>query len=286
MKTLGLALGGGGLKGLAHIGIIQVLQENGFKPQFISGTSSGSIIAALYASGISPYEIEQIVLGLTPDQYLDFNYIGGVKYLLHWLVKGYNYKLSGLIIGDKIEKMIYRLTKGKKLTDIELPLAIIACDIDSGRRIVFTNQDVQYDSDDTLVVKDALLSEAVRASISIPATFEPKQFQGMQLVDGGLKDIVPVMINKFMGAQYILAVSLGQEIYASKVEGIPQIISRTISILTYDTSETEQDYFADLLLSPDLPDVALGDLQAVPQLIRAGRRIMRDNINRLSSGLQ
>ncbi|MDD4801365.1 MAG: patatin-like phospholipase family protein [Syntrophomonas sp.] len=285
MKSLGLALGGGGLKGLAHIGVLQVLCENDIRPVFISGTSAGSIIAALYASGISPYRIETIVTGLTSNDYLDYNVMGMFKYFLNFLIPGYKYNLDGILVGDKIEKLIYDLTKGKYLMEIKMPLAIISCDIDSGSKIIFTNQPIKEEADDVIVIHDALLSEAVRSSISIPVTFQPKVCQGMQMVDGGLKDIVPVMVNKYMGASYVLAINLGKEIYQTKVNGIPQTISRAISIMVFETSNTEERFFADMLLFPDVPDVGLNDMQNAPQIIRAGRRIMRENIAALKKGL-
>jgi len=284
MKSLGLALGGGGLKGLAHIGVLQILADERIKPAFISGTSAGSIIAALYASGNSPYKIEEIISKLSTHDYLDYNIIGMVKYLLKFLLPGYNYSLDGIVAGNKVENLIYKLTGGKTLADIELPLAIVSCDIDSGRKIIFTNRPMDIENDD-IVITDALLSEAVRSSISIPVTFLPKQFRGMQMVDGGLKDIVPVMVNKYMGADYVLGVNLGKEIYQTKVSGIPQIISRTLSIMTFETSDTEEEFFADMLLYPGVGDISLTDLKDAPQIIRAGRRVMRENINKLKTEL-
>jgi NTE family protein len=285
MKNLGLALGGGGLKGLAHIGVLQVLDENHIKPAYISGTSAGSIIAALYASGLTPNQIEQEVTKLSPSDYVDYNIIGVLKYLFRLIMPGYKYSLDGILTGNKIEKLVHKLTRGKSLSDVELPISIVSCDIDSGRKIIFTNQNMSIDDDDSLVVKDALLSEAVRSSISIPVTFQPKKFRGMQMVDGGLKDIVPVITNKFMGADYVQAVNLGKEIYQNKVRGIPQIISRTISIMTYETSDTEEEFFADMLLYPGVADVSLTNLKEAAQIIRAGRRVMRDNIDKLKKEL-
>jgi len=286
MKSLGLALGGGGLKGLAHIGVLQILSDNGIKPGFISGTSAGSIIAAFYASGLSPYQIEEVVTKLTPSDYLDYNIMGVLKYLLNLLIPGYKYSLDGIVMGDKIEKLVCRLTGGKSLMEIELPLAIVSCDIDSGRKIIFTNQQMDIEDEDIIIISDALLSEAVRSSVSIPVTFQPKHFLGMQMVDGGLKDIVPVMVNKWMGADYVLAINLGKETYQTKVNGLSQIISRTLSIMTFETSDAEEKFFADMLLYPGVADISLTDMKDAPQIIRAGRRVMRENIAELKQGLR
>ena len=285
MKTLGLALGGGGLKGLAHIGVLQILADNHIPPVYITGTSAGSIFAALYASGISPYQMEDIICSLSTRDYLDYNITGIIKYLLNLVLPCYDYSLDGLLAGDKIEKLVNGWTGGKSLADSELPLAIVACDIDSGRKIIFTNHVINL-PDSEIIIKNALLSEAVRSSISIPVTFSPKQFQGMQIVDGGLKDIVPVMITKYMGADYVLGINLGKEIYHTKVKGILQIIGRTLSIMTFETSDTEEDFFADMLLHPEVPDVNLTDIKDAAKIIRVGRQVMQANIAHLRRELE
>ena len=285
MKTLGLALGGGGLKGLAHIGVLQILADNHIPPVYITGTSAGSIFAALYASGISPYQMEDIICSLSTRDYLDYNITGIIKYLLNLVLPCYDYSLDGLLAGDKIETLVNGWTRGKSLADSELPLAIVACDIDSGRKIIFTNHVINL-PDSEIIIKDALLSEAVRSSISIPVTFSPKQLQGMQIVDGGLKDIVPVMITKYMGADYVLGINLGKEIYHTKVKGILQIIGRTLSIMTFETSDTEEDFFADMLLHPEVPDVNLTDIKDAAKIIRVGRQVMQANIAHLRRELE
>lgn len=281
MKTLGLALGGGGMKGMAHIGVLQILRDNNICPQYISGTSIGSIIAALYACGISPYRMQEIVSELSPADYLDYNIIGTLKYLFSLVWPGYQASLEGIVLGNKVEKMVYELTGGKKLMDLDFPLAIISCDIDSGKKVIFTNQNMDYEQTDVIIIQDALLSEAVRASISIPVTFQPKNFQGIQMVDGGVRDIVPASVNKTMGADYVLGVNLGQEIYDTKVKGIIQIISRTLSILTYETSEMEEEIFADMLVYPGIKNTSLDDISEYEKIIRAGRRAMKEKLNRL-----
>jgi len=285
MKSIGMALGGGGLKGMAHIGVLEVMQENGLKPQYLCGTSAGSIIAALYASGISPYQMQSIALKLSPSDFIDYNLLGTFKYLLSLICPFYEAPLEGIILGNKLEKMIYELTEGKKLAEVNMPLAIIACDIDSGRKVVFTNQDMEIERCDVLIVRDALLSEAVRCSVSIPVTFVPKDFAGLKMVDGGLKEIVPAAIAKIMGADYILSVNLGQEMYDSQVEGIPQIISRTLSILTFETSEMEEEIYSDMTIYPGVQGTSLDDTAAIAKIIRAGRRAMRENIEELKRQL-
>ncbi|MGE5390662.1 MAG: patatin-like phospholipase family protein [Deltaproteobacteria bacterium] len=285
MKELGLALGGGGLKGLAHIGVLQVLEASAIPVTMISGTSAGSLVAALYASGMSPRQMETAALSLKPSDYLDYNVAGLLKALVGFLVPGLEISLDGVLKGDKLEQLVYYLTGGQSLRDVKIPLSIIACDINTGREVIFTNCDLSADND-TVIIHEALLSEAVRASCSIPATFVPLDFRGMQMVDGGVRSIVPVKAQQQMGAEYTLAVNLGQETYKEPVQGIPQIVGRTLNILTYETSSTDQAILADLAIYPGVTGVKLDDLSKAEEIIRAGRRAMRENLPQLEAGLR
>ncbi len=285
MKKLGLVLGGGGLKGLAHIGVLQVLDEHHIPVFSISGTSSGSIIAAFFAAGISPYEMEKIVLNLKPSDYLDYNISGMLKYGLGLLLPGKNPTLNGLIKGQKLEKLMADLTDYKTLNEVTIPLAIIACNINTGDEVIFSNLNPVSESQ-AIFVGEALLSEAVRASTSIPGIFIPYYFRSMQLVDGGIKAIVPVAIQSEMGAEYVMTVNLGKERYREPVAGIPQIISRTLEILVYETSDTAETLYADLRINPFIPEVRLDEIEKASSIIRAGRRAMLAQLGKLQKGLR
>jgi NTE family protein len=285
MKKLGLALGGGGLRGLAHIGILQVLEDNNIPLNVVAGTSVGSIIAALYASGMSAYQMEQEVVKLKPYDYLDYNISGFIKHFLACFFPPINNNIDGIIKGERLEKIVYRLTGGRDLRDSKVPLAIIACDIDSGREIIFASQKIPVQGNDILLIEDARLSQAVRASTAIPAVFVPYRLQGMQLVDGGVRSMVPVMVQRLLGAEYILAINLGQEVYDQAVEGIPQIVNRTISILAYETSATEQKVYANMVIHPQVGEVKLHDLHRAPEIVRIGRRVMKERIDELKKAL-
>lgn len=284
MKSLGLALGGGGLKGLAHIGVLEIIEDEQIPVSIISGSSAGSIFAALYASGMSAYEMEKLVLNdISPGDYIDYNIGGLLRYLFAFFLPGMTASLDGLIKGNKLEKLIYDLTKGKSLQDSRIPLAIISCDINTARKVVFTNKDIKDTG--SVIIRNALLSEAVRSSISIPATFVPRHFHGMQMVDGGIRDIVPVKTQILMGAQYVLAVNLGQETYQEKVSGIIEIVARTLNILSYETSDTAEDMFADMIIYPETGNVRLDEMEKAGQIIRAGRRVMRNKVAELKKEL-
>ncbi|NLO20979.1 MAG: hypothetical protein GX119_03130 [Syntrophomonadaceae bacterium] len=286
MKSLGLALGGGGLRGLAHIGVLQVLEDNHIKVSMISGTSIGSIIGGLYACGISAYELETIALRLKPSDYLDYNISGFIKYMLSLFLPGVKAQLNGIIKGCKLERLVYQLSDGKSMGQIKLPLSIIACDINTGLEVVFTNSKQLCGNQRTVIIYNALLSEAARCSSSIPATFVPRNFHGRQMVDGGVKNMVPVWIHKIMGAEYILAVNLGQKEYDHPVAGLPQIISRTINILSFETSDSEEKIFADMLLFPGVEEVLLDDISQARAIIKQGRLAMQKRLPELKQGLK
>lgn len=285
MKELGVALGGGGLKGLAHIGILQVLQENKIPIRQISGTSIGGIIASLYATGMSPYQMEKIALNLNTSEYIDYNLTGILKYISSLYIPGVNIPFNGFIKGDKLEKLMCKLTRNRTLEDVKIPLAIISCDIDTGKEVVFSNRDLDL-TDTQILIKEAKLSQATRASSSIPVTFVPYKYDHMQLVDGGIREIVPVRAPLLMGADYVLAVNLGQEVYKEKVKGILQIINRTLSILIFETSKESQEILADMVIFPGITGVDITDVKKAGEIIRAGRRAMKQKIAELKEALQ
>lgn len=285
MKSLGLALGGGGLKGFAHIGVLQVLEDNRIPVSYLSGTSAGALVAALYASGLSAYQIEALTRALKPSDYLDYNISGLIKWVLSRYIPGLSASLDGIIKGDKITGLVDKWTRGKTLKDCQIPICIIACDIDTGREVVFTNQDIEFVGPEYVIIRDASLSEAVRASISIPAAFVPLDYADMQMVDGGLKSMVPVLAQKVMGADYVLAVNLGTQLYSEGVSGIPAIVTRSLSILTYETSDAAQHMFADMAIYPGIDDVDLDDVDQGPAIIRAGRRAMKSQLEKLEKDL-
>ncbi|HWP98201.1 MAG TPA: patatin-like phospholipase family protein [Syntrophomonadaceae bacterium] len=285
MKKLGLALSGGGLRGFAHIGVLQILEENQVPVSMISGTSAGSIITALYASGMSPRAMEEVALSLSVSDYIDYNWRGLLQYLISLRYPRLKSDFDGFVRGDRLERMIYELTQGKSLQDCKIPLAIVACDINTGKKVVFSNRPIGKDDPDQELVSIAWLSEASRASSAIPGVFTPKDVGDMQLVDGGVCDMVPVIEQKALGAEYILAVNLGDKNYDQEVRGMIPVITRSLNILEYETSHLAEELYADLVITPATGDVHLDDLSQTASLIRSGRRAMKANLNQLLDGL-
>jgi len=176
MKKLGVVLGAGSAYGFAHIGVLKVLEKNNIKISYISGTSIGAVIGALYASGISAIQLENIAKETKITDLLDFTV-----------------PKSGFLYGKKIEDLISKLTYKKEFKDLAIPLAVVAADLTSGEKIVFTA---------------GHLARAVRASISIPALFMPVQQHKHILVDGAIIDPIPIDVVKEMGADVIIAIDL------------------------------------------------------------------------------
>ncbi|MDR1159948.1 MAG: patatin-like phospholipase family protein [Syntrophomonadaceae bacterium] len=283
MKKLGLALGGGGLRGLSHIGVLQVLEKNRIPVHWLAGASSGSIIAALWSAGMSATAIEQMVLRLTPAQYLDYNISGFIKALLSLAPQD---AFQGFIQGRRLQNLVFKATQGKYLNKVRLPLGIVSCDINTGQQVLFTNQKPSLFDPSIAVINGALLSDAVRSSVSIPGTFCPYLFQGMNLVDGGVIDNVPVNILRMMQADYIMAVSLDKADFSAPSQGFVDVVSRSINILTYRTSAAAKQMYADLILRPEAGEASLHDISLAAEIIASGRVEMERNLPRLLSGLK
>jgi len=179
---IGLALGSGSARGLAHVGVIMALEAYNIPIDIISGTSIGSVIGSLYASGATVRQLEEVALSIKKSKTL---------FMIDPV-----FPHSGLISGDRIEKMLNQFAiKDKTFDDLKIPFAAVATDVESGAEVILNQGKV---------------IDAVRASISIPGIFTPVKYQDYYLVDGGVVDPVPVDVAKMMGADIIIAVSLAK----------------------------------------------------------------------------
>jgi len=179
---IGLALGGGSARGLAHVGVILALEAYNIPIDIIAGTSIGSVIGGLYASGATIEQLEEVALSIKKSKTL---------FMLDPV-----FPHSGLISGDRIEKMLNKFAiKDKTFDDLKIPFAAVATDVESGAEVILNQGKV---------------IDAVRASISIPGIFTPVKYQDYYLVDGGVVNPVPVDVVQMMGADIIIAVSLAK----------------------------------------------------------------------------
>ncbi|MBM3163652.1 MAG: patatin-like phospholipase family protein [Chlorobi bacterium] len=239
MKKNGLALGGGAVLGAAHVGALLAVEELGVPVHCLSGTSIGAFIAALYAFGKSPEEIEAVALEMD------------------WLdLSGLSLSQYGLLSNRKFGKMVTDLLGKKNIEDALVPLAIVATDISTGGKVVFTAGDVAC---------------AVMASSCIPGVFRPVECDGRLLVDGVLVENVPVSSLRSIGAERVICVDLlGRHVFRSPQNIIAVLLNAFYSAIASATSVQLDD--ADLCVTPDLSAFNLIDTTRIPDIISAGYR--------------
>jgi NTE family protein len=275
LKKLGLALGGGGLLGISHIGVLEVLEEHNISPEVITGTSVGSFVAALYASGIRPDALRSLAMNIHKENLFDMNLnpVTFMRLLVHNildLISFFDVLPRGLISGVKLAGYVDRVTRNKSLSQIQPPIGLVAADLISGNRVVFTNRLPLREVADTIFIRDAPLSVAVRASTAIPGAFEPVRWQDTLLCDGGLVEMVPASVARLLGAQVVLAVNLGSRATSPEPNSLIQVIMRGIGVMSQQ-GMMHQLACADLVLNPVSTDIGLADYDQIPALLARGR---------------
>ncbi|MDP3621683.1 MAG: patatin-like phospholipase family protein [Polynucleobacter sp.] len=239
--VLGLALGAGAARGFAHIGVIKALEAQGISPHVIVGSSAGSVIASLYASGLSGNDLNRIALSLDEAAIADW----GLPFAG---------RFGGLIKGDALQAMINREVQNKPIEQMRLPLGITATDLQSGKGILFRRGDTGI---------------AVRASCSIPGVFQPTNINGKEYVDGGLVAPVPVSYARQMGANIIIAVNISTEPGQQNASGTLGVLQQTISIMQGRINHYELQS-ADVVIQPKLHQMSGADFKARSAAILAG----------------
>lgn len=266
----GLALSGGGLRGMAHIGVLKALWEEGLKPSWISGASAGAIVSGIYVCGYSPDEMARIARKID-RRILDIDYGGLVKSLAAFPFRR-EPVMDGFYKGKYAENLFKELTGGRMLSAVGFPIAITAVDIQNGQTVVFTDDRSRFQTDDPGILyrDDAPLYLAIRASIAIPVVFSPCRIHGQILVDGGVTDGMPVAPLKKMGAPKVLAVNIG---YSGQrrdtVDTIIEIGNQTLDIMVGEIN-ARSGKMADYVLNPQIYDVALRDTDRIGECIDRG----------------
>ena len=237
---LGLALGGGAARGFAHIGVIQVLEEAGIRPDLVVGTSAGSLVAALYAHGKTGAELAN--LALTMDE---------------GAITDWAFPSRGLIRGEALARYVREQTGGQSIEQLKMRLGVVATDLDSGTPILFERGDVGL---------------AVRASSSVPAVFQPVKINGREYVDGGLVSPVPVRFARQMGAEMIIAVDISSPPDGAATGDTMKLLLQTFAIMGKSINQFElRD--ADIVLRPTLVGVSGADFTSRVRALRAGREM-------------
>jgi NTE family protein len=237
---IGLALGGGAARGFAHIGVIQVLEENGIKPDLVVGTSAGSLVAALYASGKNGLALAAMADSMDESAITDWAFPG-----------------RGLIRGEALARFVRDSTGGKTIEQMRLPLGIVATDLDNGAPVLFQRGDAGI---------------AVRASSAVPAVFQPVRIGTREYVDGGLVSPVPVRFARQMGAELVIAVDISAVPDGAATGDPMRMLLQTFAIMSRSINAFELRE-ADVVLRPKLNDVSSADFAARKRSIQAGREI-------------
>lgn len=288
--SLGLALSGGGSKGAAHIGVLQALEEEGIKFDYISGTSSGSIIAALYACGYKPKELLNF-FNMYCNQIGDYDKTVPFK-IMSTAFTG-KIGVKGLAKGDKLEYIIKNFCGKKGISDIsqvKFPLAIPAVDINSGEVVYFSSKSIDNTNNFSRNLFDDIptykysgnLCSIVRASSSFPGVFEPKILDGRILVDGGVRVNTPISVLRKMGADKVIAVSFDKnKKYTDNSLNIVSVSIKSFDIMSHQVNEAELNS-SDVIIRPEIPgNISLLDCSKSNFLAKAGYLQTKKIINQI-----
>ena len=240
---IGLALGGGAARGFAHVGVIQVLEEAGINPALVTGTSAGSLVAALYASGKNGAQLQKVAETMEESTIAD------------WTLPFFG---RGVLRGEALAKYVNAQVGQKPIEAMPMPLGIVATDLNSGNDILFQRGDT---------------GTAVRASSAVPAVFTPVKINGHEYVDGGLSSPVPVRAARKMGAELVIAVDISSPPEASSASGTIEVLLQTFSIMGKSINGFELKD-ADVVVRPVLTGVSSSDFSSRKRSIEAGRQAM------------
>lgn len=252
---IGLALGGGAARGFAHVGVIQVLEEAGIKVDLVAGTSAGSLVAAIYASGKNGVQLQQVSEAMEEAMLTD------------WTLPLFN---RGMLRGEAMARYVNTQVAGRLIEAMPLPLGIVATDLNSGEAILFRRGDT---------------GSAVRASSAVPSVFQPVKISGHEYVDGGLVSPVPVRSARQMGAELVIAVDISSAPEGNPAGDTLQVLLQTFAIMgkSINTFELRD---ADVVVRPSLTGIGSADFGSRRRSIEAGRQAMLARLPQLKAAIE
>ena len=236
---IGLALGGGAAKGFAHIGVIKMLEANGIHADVVAGTCAGSVVGALYASGMDPFQLQETAFSLDETRIRDVRLFSG-----------------GVVQGQKLQDYVNQLVANRPLEQMKIPFAAVSTQLETGQRTVFVRGNT---------------GQAVRASSSIPGVFEPVEINGKHYVDGGVVSPVPVDAARQLGADVVIAVDISTKASGTNPQGMINIVGQSISIMGQKLGEQELAR-ADIVIRPKVSQIGAADFEQKNQAILEGER--------------
>ena len=250
---IGLALGGGAFRGLAHIGVLQVMEEYGVPIHMIAGTSMGALVGGVYCSGMNMHLVERYVYTIEERDLIDMTI-----------------PRTGFIAGQRIELLIKTLTGNRSFQDLKIPFAAVAADVEKGQPVVLTEGKVY---------------EAIRASISIPGVFKPVMWDGRMLVDGGIVARVPTDTVRDMGADFVISVDVGYHGGETKCDGIVSIMMQAFAVMEWHIIK-ERVNTSDINIVPALGHINMASIAQAEETIEIGRQAARAQIPGILQALQ
>ena len=240
---IGLALGGGAARGFAHVGVIQVLEEAGLRPSFLAGTSAGSLVAAIYASGKTGAQLQQVAESMEEVAITD------------WTLPIFS---RGMFRGEALARYVNQLVGNQLIENMPMRLGLVATDLNSGQAVLFQRGDT---------------GTAVRASSAVPAVFQPVKIAGREYVDGGLVSPVPVRYARQMGGELVIGVDISSAPENNPANDTLQILLQTFAIMGKSINSFELRE-ADVVVRPVLTGISSADFSSRRRSIEAGRQAM------------
>ena len=237
---VGLALGGGAARGFAHIGVIKALEARNIHVDLVSGTSAGSVVAALYASGMNGFAINKLALTMDEASISD------------WAMP---FSTRGFLHGVALQTFLNTTLHGRAIEKMEKPLGIVATDLHSGEPILFQRGNTGV---------------AVRASCSLPSIFDPVKIAGHEYVDGGLVSPVPASSARKMGADFVIAVDISARPETAATSSQFDVLMQTFTIMGQSIKNYELAQYADIVIRPALNAMAGSDFGQRNAAILAG----------------
>jgi NTE family protein len=252
--VVALVLGSGGARGYAHIGVIEVLEKQGIHPDFIVGTSAGSIVGSIYASGKTAAELHEVALNLKPND-----------------VRDVNVSLKGFFNGQKVENYINRQVNNTPLQNLKIPMYVVATELKNGEKTVFNYGNTV---------------QAVLASTAIPSMFVPTKIGDSEYVDGGLVSPVPVQVARDLGADIVIAVDILAQPIHTETSNVWGLFNQNINIMQGRLAEEELKN-ADIVIQPDLKEKAhIFDVTGREMAIEAGVDAANEKVTDLQLAIQ
>lgn len=252
--VVALVLGGGGVKGFAHVGVIKVLESHGIKPNIVVGTSAGSFVGALYASGMTAFKLQSVALGMQETDIRDLTLSS-----------------QGFLVGEKLQQYVNTQVGNKAIQQFPVRFAAVATDLESGEKVAFNYGNA---------------GQAVRASCSIPNVFLPARIGKRQFVDGGLVSPVPVLTARDMGADVVIAV----DISARPRNGVAamgwwSLLDQSINILSQQAIRTELAQ-ADVVIQPSVQHADALNLDQRHEFLLEGEKVAQQVIPKVLAAIQ